>query len=256
MVPPMKNVEVKFSKPPIIEAIVDIDCDLPPGQDFAGLEAPARDTFRSAYPRMRKQHVQELHVTTKTGGPLEPTVRSQRIQSFQFLTPDEKQLIQVRAQGYSFNKLSPYTTLDDYLPEIERTWTAYCAVATPLQIRTVRLRYINRILLPMTEGKCRLDDYIRAAPQLPDGGRLALTGFVTQRAAVETSTGLDVNIVLAAQKPDGDKLPVILDICVTANEPGECADLAWLLKRIVANRGLCNHIFEESVTELCLNLFQ
>jgi uncharacterized protein (TIGR04255 family) len=252
----MKDASVKLPKPPIIEAVLDIDCDLPPGQELAGLEKAARDTFRAAYPKLRTQFVHQVEFSAKPGTAPESAVRSQRVQAFQFLTQDEKQLVQIRAQGFSFNKLTPYTTLDDYLPEIERTWTAYRALASPLQVRAVRLRYINRILLPLTDGKCKLDDYLEAAPQLPDEERLALTGFATQRAAIEKDTGHQINIVMTAQKPNGDRLPIILDICVMAPGPGDPADWAWLTGRIVAIRRLCNRIFEESVTESCLSLFQ
>ena len=47
------------------------------------------------------------------------------IQSLQFLHEDEKQLVQVMAQGFSFNRLAPYTSLDDYLPVIQRTWELF-----------------------------------------------------------------------------------------------------------------------------------
>ena len=73
------------------------------------------------------------------------------IQALQFLHADEKQLVQVRAQGFSFNRLAPYTSLDDYLPEIERTWHLFVGLASPVQIRVVQLRYINRI--PCRRGR-------------------------------------------------------------------------------------------------------
>ncbi len=252
---PIEHIE-QLKDAPIIEAVMDIDCDFSPVQDLAGLEAAARDCFRDRYPKLRKQLLQEFEVTTKSGTPPQSTARPHRVQAFQFLTADEKQLVQLRRQGYSFNRLSPYTKFDDYLPEIERSWIAYRGVTSPLQIRAVRLRYINRILLPMTNGKCQLDDYLKAAPQLPDEGRLALTGFITHRAAVETETGHQINIILTAQKPEEDKLPVILDICAMALGQGDPADWAWLFSRIVAIRSLCNRVFKESVTESCLNLYR
>lgn len=241
---------------PVIETILDIDCDQPAGQDLANLEQAARDRFRARYPNLRKQLMQQFEVTAKPDTPPQSTIRPQLVQTLQFLTADEKQLVQLRKEGYSFNRLMPYTTLCDYLPEIEQTWRDYCLLTSPLQIRTVRLRHINRILLPMIDGKCKLDDYLIEAPQLPDEGRLALTGFVTHRTAVETKTGHNVNIILAAQKPEGDILPIILDICAMATESGDPAEWTWLQSRIMVLRSLCECVFKKSVTDLCLNLFQ
>lgn len=67
----------------------------------------------------------------------------------QFLKNDEKQLVQIRPQGYSFNRLAPYGGFDEYLPEIERAWRLFVDIVMPLQVKLIRLRYINRFLLPM-----------------------------------------------------------------------------------------------------------
>ena len=45
--------------------------------------------------------------------------------------------------------------LDEYLPEIERTWRFFVELASPVQVRRIRLRYINRILLPLASGGVR-----------------------------------------------------------------------------------------------------
>jgi len=111
-------------------------------------------------------------------------------------------LTKVRMQGFSFNRLAPYTSLDDYLPEIERTWGLFASIASPVQIRVVRLRYINRILLPLTNGRVELEDYLKVGPRLPDEDRLRFAGFLNQYAAVEIDTGHQVNIVLTSQPPE------------------------------------------------------
>src|ERR1035441_4286774 len=135
----MNDTELKLLKAPIIEAVLDVDCDMPPGFDLAALEGPSRDRFRDKYPKFRKQLMQEHKIETKPDEPPKMSVRH-AMQSLQFLQEDEKEIVQVRAQGFSFNRLAPYTSLDDYLPEIERTWRLFISIAAPVQIRTVRLQ--------------------------------------------------------------------------------------------------------------------
>ena len=251
----MSDTELKLLRAPIVEAVLDVDCDMPPGFDLPAMEAPARDQFRGNYPTSRKQLMQEHTIETKPDAPPSMSVRH-AIQSFHFLQQDERQLVQVRAQGFSFNRLAPYTSLDDYLQEIERTWRIFVSIAAPVQIRTVRLRYINRIVLPMVAGKVDLQDFLKVGPRLPDEERLTFTGFLNQHTAIEANTGNRVNIILTAQVPEGEGLPLIFDITAMSDKSGEVEDWPWLLARIQALRGLKNRIFRDTLTERCLNLFQ
>jgi uncharacterized protein (TIGR04255 family) len=251
----MSDSGLKLPYPPIVEAILDIECDLPPGQQLAALESAVGNRFREKYPKMRSQFVQEHLVEAKQGETPKMAVRH-GLSAFQLLQDDEKQLVQVRSAGYSFNRLAPYSGLDDYLPEIERTWRLYCEIISPVTIRLIRLRYINRIMLPFAEKAVRLEDYLQIGPRLPDEQILTLTGFLSQHTAVERATGHQVSIVLTAQGSEGNNVPIIFDNCVAAPGPAEPADWPWILEKIRALRVLKNRIFEGTLTKACLNLFQ
>ena len=246
---------LKLKAPPIVEAVLDIDCDMPPGFDFAVLETVSRDAFRDRYPKFKTQFMQALQVEAAPDRAPNVTTK-QGIQALQLLQEDEKQLVQVRAQGFSFNRLAPYSSLDDYMPEMERTWWLFVGLAAPVQVRVVRLRYINRILLPMTAGRVKLEDYLKLGPQLPDEDKLILVGFLNQHSVVEMDTGNQVNIILAAQPQENDKLPIILDIETFRLGNGEPDDWAAIHSKIQSLRRLKNTVFEKSLTDQCLNLFQ
>jgi uncharacterized protein (TIGR04255 family) len=240
---------------PIIEAVLDIECDMPPAFDLAALEERARVVFRDRYPKLRMAHLQEAKIQSSGDAP--PKVSVQRgLQGLQFFQEDEKQLVQVRVQGFSFNRLAPYSSLDEYLPEIERTWRLFLALADPVQVRLVRLRYINRILLPMLEGRVELNEYVRIGPRLPDEDRLTLFGFLNRVAAVEGATGNRVNIVLTSQPPEENRLPIILDIEAVADRPMEPVDWPGLGATIQSLRDLKNMVFRSTLTDQWHKLFQ
>lgn len=251
----MSESEFKLPNPPIVEAVIDIECDLPPGQLIADLEERALGVFRDSYPKFRTQAFQEHLIDVKPG---EAPVLSVKhgVQALQFLQDDEKQLVQVRVQGFSFNRLAPYTSLDDYLPEIERTWRLYVDLAKPIQVRQVRVRYINRILLPLAEKGVDLDHYFTVAPHLPDEDNLVFMGFLNQHAAIEVGTGNQVNIVLTAQSPEGDWLPVIFDNSVVDSSPCDAENWPRILAKIQMLRDLKNRVFRRTLTKACLGLFQ
>ena len=246
----------KLRNPPIVEAVFDVDCDLPPGFDLKDLEARSRTQFADQYPKFRTQFMQELQIDGLEGAQPKISNRS-AVQALQCLHEDEKQLVQVRQQGFSFNRLAPYSSLGDYLPEIGRTWRLYVDLISPVQIRVIRLRYINRILVPLTAGVVDLDEFLKIGPRLPNEDGLALSGFLSQQAAVEKVTGHQVNLVLTAQPPVSEKLPVIVDITVAAGQPvADLVDWAEIEPVVGSLRTLKNRIFFNTLTAKCIQLFQ
>lgn len=251
----MSDLPLKLKNPPIVEAVLDIDCDMPTGFDIAQLETPFHDALRDGYPIFRSRFMQELQVKAALDRAPNVTTK-QGIQALQFLQEDEKQLVQVRAQGFSFNRLAPYSSLDHYVPEMERTWQVFVRLAAPVQFKLIRLRYINRILLPLTAGKVDLDAYLKLGPRLPDEDKLTLTGFLIRHSALELGTDNQANIVLAAQLPENDKLPVILDIDAFRPGVGEPTDWTGIFSVIQSLRNLRDLVFRNSLTPQCLQLFQ
>jgi uncharacterized protein (TIGR04255 family) len=250
----MSKSRLSLKNAPIVEAVLDLDCDLPPSIDFAALQDAVKDTYSDKYPTFRPLFFQEAKIESKSAAPPEMSVR-RGIQAFQCFDKTEKQLVQVRAQGYSFNRLAPYTSMDDYLPEIERTWNLFLKLICPVQLRVVRLRYINRILLPLRNGQVDLDQYLTMNFQ-PVDDKLMMTGFLNQYAAVEKDTGHEVNVVVTSQPPDNDRLPIIFDNCVASAAKVEPQDWTWILAKIQSLRNLKNRVFRNTLTKKCLKVFQ
>ena len=242
-------------RPPIVEAVVDFDCDLPPGFDLKALGESAREKFADLYPSMLPRLMQELRLQIGTDGPSDP-LTSHGLEAFVFSQSDRKQLVQVRRSGFSFNRLSPYTGLDVYLAEVQRVWRLYCEIARPIRVRTLRLRYINRIDVPLTGGQVDLDKYLTLQNMLVDDQHMTLTGFLSQYSAVERETGHQVSVILTAQNPEGDKLPIIFDNAAAANVELDPADWQGLSQTLTALRDLKNRVFFGTVKQPCLDLFQ
>lgn len=245
---------LELENPPIVEAVLDLDCDMAPGWDLGSIEAEAREAFRESYPKYKAQVLHEHKIQVPGGA--EPKLSVRRgLQAFQFLQEDERQLVQARLSGFSFNRLAPYSSLDDYMPEIERAWGLFRDLASPVQVKNVRLRYINRILLPLRKGSVDLDDYLAAGPRLPEEESLRFAGFVDRHSMVEAATGHRVDITLATQPEEGSQLPIILDIQTVAGMATDPEDWASIAGAIAALRRLKNLVFRRTLTEECLRLF-
>ncbi len=245
----------KLARPPIVEAVLDIDCDLPPNLEIESLEQPAHERFRGEYPGLETRFLLKHKVQIREKEPSE-TATQHGVQGYLFRSEDGKQLVQVRTQGFSFNRLAPYSSLDDYVPEIERTWRVFLELTSPVQIRNIRLRYINRLLLPSVDGRIELDDYLKIGPRLPDEERLTFRGFLNQHVALEKETGNEVKIILTSQNPEQDGFPVILDITATNDKMLDSIEWSQIESTIQSLRDLKNQVFYNTLTDKCLQLFQ
>lgn len=250
----MSEAYPKLAKAPIVEAVVDFDCDMPPGLDLAALEGAVRAEYGAGYPKVQRRTAHEYQFLADKDAVAEHSAKH-RLQALQCVSQDGKQLVQVRDEGFSFNRLAPYSTLDDYLPAIQTAWNSFCKLAAPLQVRIVRLRYINRILLPIPDAGLDLAEYLNLSPQLPDG-KLKMTGFLNQYAAVESGTGHDILVVMTSRPPEVGALPVILDNCVGSRVELQPGDWTGLQDKLEALRKLKNRVFFKVVRQKCINLFQ
>jgi hypothetical protein len=108
----------------------------------------------------------------------------------------------------------------------------------------------------MLDGGVEMDDYLKIGPRLPDEDKLSFVGFLNQHAAVENETGNEVNTVLTTQAESNGKIPLIFDVSVSSSENGDPEDWSWIVTKIQELRLLKNHVFKNTLTEKCLNLFQ
>lgn len=244
--------------PPIVEAIVNIQCDFPNGYDFESALKGTEDEMSKWYPTKKPVFFQEgLIENQKEAKGLSISMKG-GLHGQQYFTADEKQLVQFTRPGFVFNRLKPYLALDDYLREIWDKWTIYQRAFKPTNIRQVSLRYINRFSLPpRADGRIELNDYFEIGPKVADEGRLAILGFLNQYTARDSESGYVVNSVLTRDPNTQEEFVVIFDNSAIAEGPIS-ADSSEddLFNIIFGLRKLKNHVFERTLTKQCLELFQ
>lgn len=252
----MDEIPFPLENAPIIEAVLDIDCDLPPNLNREQVKEAAKSALLADYPRMQEQHVQQHVVEFDAGVPKPPTI-THGIAALQFFAEDRLQLVQLRPNGYSFNRLAPYTTLDDYLTEIERTWQIFVDAVRPEQVRKVGLRMINRLPLPLKDGRLDFADWLQQPPRPPEpvDGDIGILSFLDQQLAVDRTTGHQFNVIKTSQAPENGCLPVILDIDTFHVASEAIPGWPELRERIESLRSLKNRLFRASLTPQCLRLF-
>jgi uncharacterized protein (TIGR04255 family) len=251
-----QEVPLRLKQAPIVEAVFDLFCGMPDGFDIQKIAATAGDLLKTKYPKVKQSLMLEQSFTHQPGK--EPAISSKStLRGFQFFSADDKQIVQFRSDGFSFNRLAPYTVFDDYLPEIRASWEIFCKLCKPIIVTRISLRNVNQILTKVVDGKVQFENYLKICPHLPDEENLTFTGFLNNHQALEPSTGIRVNITLTTQTKiaDGD-LPLILDIEAfkTVIYPSDSSAI-WDTD-LPSIRSLKDKAFKNTLSEQCLKSYQ
>jgi uncharacterized protein (TIGR04255 family) len=241
-----------FPNAPIVEAVVDLRATLPSGVTADTLAA-IHDRIRADFPHRESQFEIAAQVVFSGGSPA--ASGQQRPHGFRFLTEDRKWIFQARLDGFTVSHLTPYTNWENLRNRATNLWAEYLAVATPLSVERIGLRYINRIFIPLGAP---LSEYFTMEPHLGPGLPQNLLGFGVQVALEDSEVPA---IVLLQQRRDADlptrptEAPVVLDIDVFREwrlDPR--SDEVWNL--LDALRDLKNKMFFNATTEKAKEMFR
>src|SRR4051794_27014740 len=101
------------TKDPIVEAVLDIQVDLP--GDFA------LESLRKCQQRVKKDYPESQDTQHVTGeisiGPKVSTSTSSEQAGYVFPSSDKNQLFQAKRTGFPFNRLAPYPGWDTFFTE-------------------------------------------------------------------------------------------------------------------------------------------
>ena len=243
-----------YNNPPIVEAILDIKTNLPPDIFLSHLQE-FQDFVKSDYPVKKERRSFEGGVQFKSGSAPEFKASQEKVDGFLFHSEDNKSIVQVRLDGFTFNKLRPYSNWEEFSSESKRLWTQYLKIAKPSSVARIALRYINRIELPMPFSDFK--EYILTAPEVAGGIPQGLAGFFVRLAIPNEEIGATAIVIETIEpiKPDTNKLPLIFDLDVFKSV-SMAPDTEKIWVTLNQLREYKNQIFERSLTDKTKELFK
>jgi uncharacterized protein (TIGR04255 family) len=158
-----------YRNAPITEAVLDIRTRL--AEPSLTRLAEIRDP---GYPKLfRTPNLMEFRFSVPEGQ--QPSLEtSTEALGFAYRSEDEKSIFQARKDGFSHNRLSPYTEWNAFSLEARRLWNIYKPIAEPAEIELVGLNYINEIFIPFGVS---FGDYFRTYIEVPAELPQTLVGF-------------------------------------------------------------------------------
>src|SRR5438093_10625249 len=102
----------RYSKPPITEALIDLQVEMPPSVSLATLQ-PLRDALMSEFPEVQERvHGQlELNLSPTTDASLK---QSRSVDGYLLVNPDRTRALQVRLPAFTFSRLRPYDSWEEF----------------------------------------------------------------------------------------------------------------------------------------------
>lgn len=241
-----------FPNAPITEAVIDIRAELPDNASLANLEK-LHDLIRAGYPGKKSRKKFEAQIQFKEERePLRTTTFQQ--DGYYFTSPDGKRIVQYRLDGFSFNRLRPYSRWEDLRDEARRAWDIYVAHVSPLAVSRLAVRYINSIEIPSKSFD--YDDYFTAVPKTPEGLPQVLGHFFTRTVipfADQDATAVVIQTPADRQGPVNTAIILDIDVFVQRCLPPEDQRIWGMLEQL---RKIKNDIFFKSITEKTKELFR
>jgi len=195
---------------PITEAVFDFRVKV--ANDFHVEDlASLKQMLSGQFPKVEEQRGGQVTIGFKPGPPEVLSSKDFGLQGYFFKTDDEKLIAQFRVDGFTLNRLAPYTSWDELYPLASELWKQYCGVATPQTVTRLALRYINHIPLPWPNG--HFDEYLRAGPNVPPELPQTLAGFQSQVVIHNDKEDIFANVVQRYEASfEEQKSTVVLDI--------------------------------------------
>lgn len=194
---------------PINEAIFDFRVKA--ASDFrVEVLTSLRQILSERFPKVDEARGAQILIGVKPGLP-EVATQDFGLQGYFYKSEDEKLIAQFRVDGFTLNRLAPYTSWDELFPIANELWEQYREVATPEAVTRLALRYINRIPHPGPEVD--FGDYLRAGPVIPPELPQTTPAFLLQVQIYDAERDIAANVVQRLEASLADqKYTVILDI--------------------------------------------
>jgi len=236
------------------EAIIDFRVKLPDGfqaEQFSGLQ----ERLRARYPNAEKRQLimQEFGVK-ENGKPLFQAPEDKGLHGFWFRSEDERNIAQFRVDGFTFNRMKPYTSWEEVLKEARNLWELYVEASAPEVVTRIAVRYINHLAIPRPVPD--FSRYFTAPLPVPAHLSLRLTNFLTRVVVEDQEADVTANVAQAlADVADPKHVTFLLDIDAYKARDFDVGDPAmWSTFGVL--REFKNRIFFGSITEETARLFE
>lgn len=232
-----------YSKAPITEAIIDFRVKPREGLTLSDVEQVHRGEEQS-FPDVKRYAVVRAMIE---GGERISASAEKDETGFVFTSTETKRVMQARIDGFTFSQMAPYHTWESFREEGRRLWTLYRERVSPIEVKRLAVRYINRFDLPGT--KIELKDYFRTSPEVsPDLHQPMSAFFLRVMFPQEELKGqLIINqTIIPPSTPGVTSVVLDIDLYREIDVPDREEEIWQFFEQLHDRK---NYVFEACITE-------
>jgi uncharacterized protein (TIGR04255 family) len=240
-------VQRRYNKPPITEAVIDLRVNLPEGFTVDKLNA-IHLSISENFPTIEPFYKGIGALLYQPGESFKVDTSEQQI-GYWFRSEDNLRTFQASLEGFSFNRLAPYESWEEFSSEAKKLWEIYKEICSPINVTRVAVRYINQINIPAHE-LTELKDYLKTVPEVsPKLPQNALQTFFMQLHIPQGDLDCMLIINEAIAPPvNPEFVSVILDLDLFRQQIWSSDDEEiWCFLEKLRDRK--NEVFEASITD-------
>ncbi len=241
-----------YTKAPITEAIIDLRVALPEGfsvDKFLDIHPHISNRFPTKEPLIAGSFMLQAAPSFKIDA-------SQQHNGFLFRSEDKKKVFQASLNGFTFNRLAPYVSWEEFSDDARYLWQIYKDICKPMSVTRAAVRFINQLNIPIKElGDLR--EYLNTVPEVaPTLPQKLLSSFFMQLQIPQEdlNCNLIINEVLAPPTTP-EFVSIILDFDLFREQIWQSDDEdVWRFLEALRHRK--NQVFEASITEKTRRLIE
>lgn len=241
-----------LTRAPIVEAVMGVTARAETAWD----EAAISEQFKQRLPEYPGiQSHREIQYELKHTADVQPeqAIRDMGWRGLRCESADKLHVAQFNRDGFTFSRLQPYQSWEQFHQEGLHLWALYNQVARPSEIQRIGLRFINRI--EFSQNEVKLEDFLENPPKTPRGMEVPFEGFLHHNTLTVPGHPYGINVIQTVQPSQGaEAWGVILDIDVFTTEP--IANRNTLEQHLNKMRWLKNKVFFGSITPNTLELIK
>ncbi|MGH8605195.1 MAG: TIGR04255 family protein [Gammaproteobacteria bacterium] len=243
----------RLAHAPIVEAVIEVRARA----EAPWEEAVILERLKSRlpdYPASQSQQSLQFEFKVEPGKTPEQAIHDLGWKGLRFESADKLHVAQFNRELFSFSRLRPYDSWNQFSTEALRLWQIHSELAQPIEVQRLGVRFINRTAVP-SEG--RLENYMQVPPQTPRNLELPFANFLHHDTLLVPGHPYAINVIQTVQSPHGpgtEAAALILDIDVYTIQPFELRDNVFPT-RLAEMRWLKNKVFFGSITPQALKNF-
>ena len=176
-----------YANPPMVEALCSFQFE--PGQAWDWtIPGLVYSQVKEMFPVKREQQIAHF------GGIPGAASSTQNVSRIQFISQDERSLVQVGTDFFGVNVLPPYPNWMNFRESIQTNLDIYTNIARPQSVKQINLRFINKIEIPsaVSTESLSLDRYLKVLPGIPmELHHHKINNFIQRvELSVENATGV------------------------------------------------------------------